>query len=73
MQWRQWETAWITGSGVIISTSVWKSAAREGADLETRHQEKMQLLLANPYGADGYVVVVSFAARRVIFSLHRHD
>ena len=43
------------------------------ADLEARHQERIQQLLANPYGADGYVVVVSFAARRVIFSFHRHD
>lgn len=43
------------------------------ADLEVRHQEKIQQLLANPYGADGYVVVVGFAARRVIFSFHRND
>ena len=43
------------------------------ADLEARHQEKIQQLLANPYGADGYVVVAGFAARRVIFSFHRND
>lgn len=43
------------------------------ADLEARHQEKIDQLLANPYGADGYVVVVGFAPRRVIFSFHRQD
>ena len=30
-------------------------------------------LRANPYGADGYVVVVGLAARHVIFSFHRFD
>jgi hypothetical protein len=48
------------------------SGTRTG-DLEARHQEKVQQLLANPYGADGYVVVVGFAARRVSFSFHRND
>jgi hypothetical protein len=43
------------------------------ADLEDRHQEKVRQLLANPYGTDGYVVVVGFAARRVIFSFQRND
>jgi hypothetical protein len=42
-------------------------------DLEARHGEKVEQLLANPYGADGYVVVVGFAARRVIFSFNRND
>ena len=32
------------------------------ANLEARHREKVQQLLANPYGSDGYVVVVGFAA-----------
>lgn len=43
------------------------------ADVEARHKEKVRQLLANPYGADGYVVVVGFAARRAIFSFHRHE
>jgi hypothetical protein len=43
------------------------------ADLEARRQQKIRQLLANPYGADGYVVVVGFAARRVIFSFHHND
>src|SRR5262249_20619411 len=45
----------------------------KSADLEARHQEKIEQLLANPYGADGYVVVAGFAARRVIFSFHRNE
>lgn len=43
------------------------------ADLRTRHREKVEQLLMNPYGADGYVVVVGFTAKRVIFSFHRND
>ncbi len=43
------------------------------ANLEARHREKVQQLLENPYGSDGYVVVVGFAARRVIFSFHHFD
>jgi hypothetical protein len=43
------------------------------ANLEARHQAKTQQLLANPYGTDGYVVVVGFAARKVIFTFHRND
>ena len=41
------------------------------ADVEARHQAKVRQLLANPYGVDGYVVVVGFATREVIFSFHR--
>lgn len=42
-------------------------------DLESRHREKIQQLRANPYGVDGYVAVVSFTTRRMIFSFHRFD
>jgi hypothetical protein len=40
-------------------------------DLERRHRIKVEQLLDNPFGVDGYVVVVAFAARRVIFSFHQ--
>ncbi len=42
-------------------------------DLETRHRLKAEQLLDNPFGVDGYVVVVDFTARRVIFSFHQHE
>ncbi len=42
-----------------------------GTDLEARHREKVRQLQANPYGIDGYVVVVGLATRRVIFSFER--
>jgi hypothetical protein len=41
------------------------------SDLEARHREKVRQLQGNPYGSDGYVVVVGFSTRRVIFSFHR--
>jgi hypothetical protein len=42
-----------------------------GEDLETRHRAKVRQLCDNPYGVDGYVVVVGFATRHVILSFHR--
>ncbi len=43
------------------------------ADLETRHRAKSEQLLSNPFGVDGYVVVVDFTARRIIFSFHQYQ
>lgn len=42
-----------------------------GEELETRHRVKVQQLCDNPYGVDGYVVVMSFATRHVIMSFNR--
>jgi hypothetical protein len=41
-------------------------------EVETRHRAKVRQLLANPFGSDGYVVVVGFATRTAIFSFHRY-
>jgi hypothetical protein len=40
-------------------------------DLETRHRAKVRQWRDNPYGMDGYVVVVGFATRETIISYHR--
>lgn len=40
-------------------------------DVEARHREKVRQLRANPYGVDGFVVVVSFATRKVVLSFNR--
>jgi hypothetical protein len=42
-------------------------------DLEARHRVKVQQLLDNPYGVDGYVVVVGFTTREVILSFHSFE
>jgi hypothetical protein len=44
-------------------------------DLEGRHRAKVRQLRENPYGVDGYVVVVSFSTRQVIasFNTFRED
>lgn len=39
-------------------------------DLDARHRAKIQQLAGNPYGIDGYVVVVAFGQREVLFSFH---
>jgi len=43
------------------------------ANVEVRHREKVQQLRDNPYGVDGYVVVVGFTSRQVVLSFHRFD
>lgn len=40
-------------------------------ELAARHRVKVKQLLANPYGIDGYVIVVAFGTRTAIFSFHR--
>lgn len=42
-------------------------------ELEPRHRVKVNQLLANPYGIDGYVAVVAFASRTAVFSFHRFE
>jgi len=42
-------------------------------DIEARHSAKVRQLRENPYGVDGYVVVVGFATRSVIFSFNRFE
>lgn len=42
-------------------------------DVEIRHRAKVRQLRENPYGVDGYVVVVGFATHEVIFSFNRFE
>jgi hypothetical protein len=42
-------------------------------DVETRHRDKIRQWRGNPYGVDGYVLVVGFATREVIFSFNRFE
>jgi hypothetical protein len=42
-------------------------------DVEARHRAKVRQWQENPYGVDGYVVVVGFATREVIFSFNRFE
>ena len=42
-------------------------------DIETRHRAKVRQLRENPYGVDGYVVVVGFTTRKIIFSFNRFE
>ncbi len=42
-------------------------------DLEVRHRAKVRQLCENPYSVDGYVVVVGFTTREVIFSFDRFE
>ena len=42
-------------------------------DVEARHRIKVRQLLENPFGVDGFVVVVGFATRSAILSFHRFE
>ena len=44
-----------------------------GGALEARHRAKVRQLCDNPYGVDGYVVVVNFAMRHAILSFNRYE
>ena len=39
--------------------------------LEERQAEKISQLLSNPYGVDGFVIVVRFASQEAWFTFHR--
>jgi hypothetical protein len=41
-------------------------------NLQDRHREKVDQLMDNPYGVDGYVAVVRFGTREAIFSFHEY-
>lgn len=40
-------------------------------DLEARHRDKIRQWQENPFEVDGFVVVVSFVSREIVFSYHR--
>jgi hypothetical protein len=42
-------------------------------DVETRHRAKVRQWRDNPFGVDGYVVVVGFVTHEVILSFHRFE
>ena len=42
-------------------------------DLKARYRLKVRQLLDNPYGVDGFVIVVGFGTREVSFSFHRFE
>jgi hypothetical protein len=42
-------------------------------DVETRHRAKVRQWRENPFGVDGYVVVVGFVTREVKLSFHRYE
>jgi tetratricopeptide (TPR) repeat protein len=41
-------------------------------ELNPRHRAKVEQLLSNPFGVDGYVAVTKFSTRESIFSFHRY-
>jgi hypothetical protein len=41
--------------------------------LEERRDDKIRQLLRNPYGVDGFVIVVRFASKEAWFTFHRVD
>jgi len=53
-----------TDLGLEVSGTITES-------VEARHREKVAQLRANPYGVDGYVVVVGFTTREILCSFHR--
>ena len=60
---------WIGNKQYLIEIS---GTETEG-ELFRRHREKVEQLLDNPDGKDGYVVVVCFSSKHILFSFHRQE
>jgi hypothetical protein len=60
---------WINNKQYLIEIS---GTETEG-ELFRRHREKVEQLLDNPDGKDGYVVVVCFSSKNILFSFHRQE
>lgn len=58
---------WVRRDGERFGLEVSGTTTDEVVD---RHREKVTQLRENPFAVGGYVVVVGFATRRVIFSFH---
>nr|WP_309689296.1 hypothetical protein [Armatimonas sp.] len=61
--WVWWGDQWF---GLEVSGTQLTSTT----ELQQRYREKVEQLTGNPYGLPGFVVVVSFATRTILFSAH---
>jgi hypothetical protein len=59
---------WLCGHDYLVEIS-----GTETGELEQRHRQKVEQLLDNPYGRDGFVVVCCFTTQRIIFSFHHQE
>ncbi len=64
---------WVDDGDQEYGLEVSGTMSSDGEDVEARHRAKVRQLRENPYGVDGYVVVVGFAVRHVIFSFNRFE
>ncbi len=60
---------WISNKRYLIEIS----GTETERELSRRHREKVEQLLDNPDGKDGYVVVVCFSSKHILFSFHRQE
>lgn len=60
---------WICNKQYLIEIS----GTETERELFRRHREKVEQLLDNPDGKDGYVVVVCFSSKYILFSFHRQE
>lgn len=64
---------WVGDASVEYGLEVSGTMTESLDDLAARHREKVRQLRDNPHGVDGYVVVVGFVLKRIIFSFHRFE
>jgi len=62
---------WIGSAEQEFGLEVSGTMSETPSDLEARHRAKVEQLRENPYRVGGFVVVVGFATRQVIFSFNR--
>lgn len=68
---------WMGDGKEAFGLEVSGTFSAERADLEARHRAKVRQLRDNPYGVDGFVIVVGLTMREIIreiiFSRHHYE
>jgi hypothetical protein len=64
---------WVGDGEYEYGLEVSGTMAESEEELEGRHRVKVRQLLENPYGVDGYVIVVGFTMRQIILSFHHFE
>lgn len=62
---------WIGNTEKELGLEVSGTLSETLSELETRHRLKVQQFRENPYGVNGYALVVGLTTRRVVFSFNR--
>jgi hypothetical protein len=64
---------WVVEGEAEFGLEISGTMTESEEEFAARHRIKVRQSLENPYGVDGYVIVVGFVLQRVLFSFHRFE